>query len=288
VSELLPAIKYLLWCLSTGLAFAGAWFFKFAREDDGRPGHLVLTRPGKVALPIALSSFVFALILQVAEDRTATRNAREANDTTRRLDAELKGTREMLNEVRSYTRDIASFVQTPSARQPNLSGPVPAPNDLTEQPPTKPSPSPTESATTLTRPRAFFATNANLGFGVSSTLHGVLESDGRVLSVRIEGGELTLRPDAGSARYIRSIRAALMGLNDQNEARPIAYSNSHPIEQTLRPEGALTLRDVSLPISLARVVSLAGHWVYFQIFERDTPESSEEAFSVVPTPRDTF
>lgn len=63
--------KYVLWILSTGLAFVGAWFFKFTRENPAKPDHLQLTRAGKVALWIATISFVLGFALQVHQDREA-------------------------------------------------------------------------------------------------------------------------------------------------------------------------------------------------------------------------
>jgi hypothetical protein len=70
--------KYLLWLLSTGLAFAGAWFFKFTRPHPADPDRLQLTRFGKIAFVIASISLVLGLALQVQQDREARRRGEMA------------------------------------------------------------------------------------------------------------------------------------------------------------------------------------------------------------------
>lgn len=78
-------LKYLLWLLSTGLAFAGAWFFKFTREHSDEGHRLTLTRSGRIALPVATLSFLLAAGLQVFDDRQKAERQAQAETETRAL-----------------------------------------------------------------------------------------------------------------------------------------------------------------------------------------------------------
>lgn len=67
--------KYALWLASTGLAFAGAWLVKFTADDPKQTHRRTLTKAGKVALPIAIASFVLAFGLEIRDDRASARAA---------------------------------------------------------------------------------------------------------------------------------------------------------------------------------------------------------------------
>lgn len=58
-------LKSVAWILGTGLAFVGAWWFKFTRDDPTDPGRMILTEPGIWARRVAIALIVVGAILEV-------------------------------------------------------------------------------------------------------------------------------------------------------------------------------------------------------------------------------
>lgn len=102
--------KYVLWFLSTGIAFAGAWIFKFTEDDPDGRDRKRLTRSGKIALPIAVLSFILALILQVAGEREAKKSAEKLDLDRKTLQTKLDLAHKDLGDLRVRYGEIRDAV----------------------------------------------------------------------------------------------------------------------------------------------------------------------------------
>jgi hypothetical protein len=114
VLDTLDLLKYAMWGLSTGLAFAGAWFFKFTNEDPKHPGRLILNRAGKIAFPLAVAAFVGALVLQILQDRSTRQKAGAAKLVQ---DNQIATINKISTSLDSLGKDLAIVLQTPGVAE---------------------------------------------------------------------------------------------------------------------------------------------------------------------------
>ncbi len=87
------------WLLTTCLAFTSTWFVKFTNESPEKPGHLVVTRQGKVLLPIAGISLLLGLGLQIRDQLKAKRDAVTASQQTTVLTENVGATKNQLGQI---------------------------------------------------------------------------------------------------------------------------------------------------------------------------------------------
>ncbi|OGR02808.1 MAG: hypothetical protein A2511_03120 [Deltaproteobacteria bacterium RIFOXYD12_FULL_50_9] len=101
-------LKYILWIVSTTIAFIGAWFFKFTCKHPVNQQQLVLTKAGKWTLPIAVLAFVGAFCLQIVEQRNSAEKAKELEKEKKALSQELK---DIKNSVGQIKKNLASLIK---------------------------------------------------------------------------------------------------------------------------------------------------------------------------------
>lgn len=111
---LILVLKYTAWLLSTGLAVAGSWFFKFTESDPDRAGRVRLTPYGKVGLPIAIVGLAMALFLTVREDMSKAESARRQSESAHALAKTLESQNKTLGEMRDA---LIVFIKAPDAKQ---------------------------------------------------------------------------------------------------------------------------------------------------------------------------
>jgi ankyrin repeat protein len=95
-------LTLLLWIASTAIAFVGAWFVKFTRDDPARPGHLELTRAGWYTLPLASALFILGLGLQIRDQRHAAATEKENRASAQKID-------QMQTENHALTQTVAEM-----------------------------------------------------------------------------------------------------------------------------------------------------------------------------------
>ncbi len=80
------ALKSLVWLLSTGLAFAGAWWFKFVTDDPDRAHHVKLTPAGRRARYVAVTALALTVILELISWRQAEAKEKRQQDLVDRAE----------------------------------------------------------------------------------------------------------------------------------------------------------------------------------------------------------
>jgi ankyrin repeat protein len=103
-------ITLVLWTTSTAIAFLGAWFVKFTSDHPQNKGRVVLTKPGKITLPIASLAFLVGLGLQINDQK----HARASDKENRALHQEVSEIREGVHQM--TTQFAAAVATTPVTR----------------------------------------------------------------------------------------------------------------------------------------------------------------------------
>jgi ankyrin repeat protein len=99
-----------LWTASAAISFLSAWFVKFTSEDPQNKEKLILTKAGKITLPIASLVFLVGLGLQIRDQRHTSVTEKENHELHKEVS-------EIRDGVRQITSQFAAAIATASVKQ---------------------------------------------------------------------------------------------------------------------------------------------------------------------------